>query len=373
MTYTKVHADWKDSPDTTTPITSAKLETIEQGIYDAHYSTVVAPTGTSAVAQTIQGLAAQTGDLTQWKNSGGTVLGKVNASARFTFEDGTNYPDSAIYNLGHHRLFSNLTAAGSGTAGSANQGTLVVETQIPVTSAAAHYEKAALFAIARTIDPSVVPTINRDCVGAHLQGFSDTTTTSRVWGAYVAGQIESGDGQAIGIEIDLINKAAADVSTMTGTKVKTGLALVASGTQNATAAIHVNQSGTSKWHKGLYADPNVLFADASTFLELDGRFVVNKAGAVITTRANAGDAAYSARVTGDTFYRIQFELSPTLLMGTGASAPVQVLTTRRTGWAAATGTPTRTTFVTSSVTLPQLAERVKALIDDLITHGMIGA
>lgn len=36
-------------------------------------------------------------------------------------------------------------------------------------------------------------------------------------------------------------------------------------------------------------------------------------------------------------------------------------------WAAATGTATRTTFATGSVTLSQLAERVKALIDDLQT------
>lgn len=52
---------------------------------------------------------------------------------------------------------------------------------------------------------------------------------------------------------------------------------------------------------------------------------------------------------------------------------VQVLTARRTGWTAATGTATRTTFATSTVTLSVLAEHVKALIDDLITHGAIGA
>jgi hypothetical protein len=51
----------------------------------------------------------------------------------------------------------------------------------------------------------------------------------------------------------------------------------------------------------------------------------------------------------------------------------QVISSRKTGWVAATGTATRTTYVTSSVTLPQLAERVKALIDDLISHGIIGA
>lgn len=52
---------------------------------------------------------------------------------------------------------------------------------------------------------------------------------------------------------------------------------------------------------------------------------------------------------------------------------VQVVQTRKTGWSPPTGTATRSAFATSSVTLPQLAERVKALIDDLTTHGLIGA
>lgn len=42
-----------------------------------------------------------------------------------------------------------------------------------------------------------------------------------------------------------------------------------------------------------------------------------------------------------------------------------------TSVAAATGTETRTTFATGSVTLPQLAERVAALIADLKTAGVI--
>ena len=52
---------------------------------------------------------------------------------------------------------------------------------------------------------------------------------------------------------------------------------------------------------------------------------------------------------------------------------VQVVGNRATGWAAPTGTATRTTFATSTVTTAQLAERVKALIDDLTTHGLIGS
>lgn len=51
----------------------------------------------------------------------------------------------------------------------------------------------------------------------------------------------------------------------------------------------------------------------------------------------------------------------------------RVLTGRQGGWGAPTGTLTRSTFATGSVTLVQLAERVAALISDLTTHGMIGA
>ena len=54
----------------------------------------------------------------------------------------------------------------------------------------------------------------------------------------------------------------------------------------------------------------------------------------------------------------------------------KVVDDRRTGWTTATGTATRTSFATNTVTLPQLAERVKALIDDLHAdagHGLIGS
>lgn len=49
---------------------------------------------------------------------------------------------------------------------------------------------------------------------------------------------------------------------------------------------------------------------------------------------------------------------------------LQVVGARKTGWATATGTATRTTFDTTTVTTQQLAERVKALIDDL--HATAG-
>lgn len=51
----------------------------------------------------------------------------------------------------------------------------------------------------------------------------------------------------------------------------------------------------------------------------------------------------------------------------------QVVTARQTGWAAPTGTLSRGSFDQSTVTLPQLAQRVAALITDLTTHGLVGA
>lgn len=55
-------------------------------------------------------------------------------------------------------------------------------------------------------------------------------------------------------------------------------------------------------------------------------------------------------------------------------AGTKVLGTRVTGYTAMTGTADRATaYATSTITLVQLAERVKAIQDDLTTHGAIGA
>lgn len=53
-------------------------------------------------------------------------------------------------------------------------------------------------------------------------------------------------------------------------------------------------------------------------------------------------------------------------------AGTQVVSTRATGWTAATGNSSKATFDTTTVTTAQLAERVRALLDDLIAHGLIG-
>lgn len=88
--------------------------------------------------------------------------------------------------------------------------------------------------------------------------------------------------------------------------------------------------------------------------------------------------------------RVQITADGTILTGVGAATPTKVLDARRTGWTAATGTANRATFATYTAPTisasPTQAEvqavadaaqvnsrTLKALLDDLITHGLIGA
>lgn len=102
-----------------------------------------------------------------------------------------------------------------------------------------------------------------------------------------------------------------------------------------------------------------LYSSSSTVATLSGDFTAqtgNFSSVISTTgvRVSAPSAFYVGAVSdGSTF----------------------VVKSRRTGWALATGTKTRTTFDSGTVTLAQLAERVAALIDDLHAtagHGLIG-
>lgn len=77
-------------------------------------------------------------------------------------------------------------------------------------------------------------------------------------------------------------------------------------------------------------------------------------------------------------------------IGSGGSVPVQMISTgsgatsglfhggskvtgaRITGWNPPTGTAVKGSYATSTATVTQVAEALKALIDDLVTHGLIG-
>lgn len=83
--------------------------------------------------------------------------------------------------------------------------------------------------------------------------------------------------------------------------------------------------------------------------------------------------AISGNDLGSASLRWEFWSTNIDYSGAISRSGTQILGDRQIGWGAPTGTATRTTFATSTVTLEQLAQRVKGLIDDLTTHGVIGA
>ena len=100
-------------------------------------------------------------------------------------------------------------------------------------------------------------------------------------------------------------------------------------------------------------------------------------GATSFTHRNNANSADNLSITDAGFVTIRNGL--TLTAGNVRAtehhdaADLRLLGARKTGWGVPTGTQTRTTFDTASVNLAILAEHVKALIDDLTNHGMIGA
>lgn len=88
---------------------------------------------------------------------------------------------------------------------------------------------------------------------------------------------------------------------------------------------------------------------------------------VLTSRIDSGTASKTLMTLEHSSGAMNLPNSTTLSINS-----TQVLNTRRTGWTAATGTGTKTGFVTSTATTQQVAEALKALIDDLIAHGLIG-
>ena len=102
----------------------------------------------------------------------------------------------------------------------------------------------------------------------------------------------------------------------------------------------------------------------------------------IAMHLNSGELRHTAGFSGWGGYHVfeangtaRFRIDDSGVSVTGAYhvSGTQVLGTRKTGWTAASGTATRSGFNTATVTLAQLAEHVKALIDDFISHGAIGA
>jgi hypothetical protein len=108
---------------------------------------------------------------------------------------------------------------------------------------------------------------------------------------------------------------------------------------------------------------------ADTFV---GRSLAAGTGISITNVAGtAGNPSISVNVGAGLTWTVTQNFATVNATGYQISGTA-VVGTRKTGWAAATGSKDRTSFNASNVTLPVLAQHVGAMIDDLIAHGLIG-
>lgn len=157
----------------------------------------------------------------------------------------------------------------------------------------------------------------------------------------------SGDGDITSTNTTATTNAAVTVATTT---------LATTGTAaNGLATRHLWQIEDSGGNLSDAAAWDVAWSDATAASE----------DAVVEIRVAAGGTLAKVVTVGSAFVDVNSASGEYRVNGT------KVVSARITGWATATGTATRSTFDTTTVTTSQLAERVKALIDDLFTHGLI--
>lgn len=254
-----------------------------------------------------------------------------------------------------------------------------------------------------------------DLIGVHGRGLA-TKTASKVWGGWMyAASVNDAAATyprgLAGLEVNVSHRGTdTGWSSATAENQQHGLLVMAAdGAKVATRAIAVGRANSpdGSFHTGLLVSGTAITpVDAAT----DFAAAIGNNEAILLTgnpgRHNGIRFHAGSFGVGVSFAEASFRSGVAMLMGThqrigvgaGPSTPAvvefvnddssnryvnllnmlvringtQVVGPRRTGWVMPTGTASRATFATSTVTLPELAGRVMALIADLRTHGLIG-
>jgi hypothetical protein len=261
-------------------------------------------------------------------------------------------------------------------------------------------------------------------IGVHGRG-GGYHSDAQVWGGWFYANVSpaatSGVFSAIGVEINMNNDGGFDPGWKVDAAVGTTRGLLVTTADNSlqpcTIGVSIqagnrNASNTNvdRFYTGLLFPKNSIVPCADTtgatlpnneHIRLEGGHSWSYASGGIRFRGAEGEGRF---VYGISFAESSFVNNCAVLIGTGqrfvlGDAPgngsyvefnrtglnvnfvnvdihlqgIKVIGTRKTGWTAMTGVANKAGFDTSTVTLEQLAQRVKALTDDLISHGLIGA
>jgi hypothetical protein len=174
--------------------------------------------------------------------------------------------------------------------------------------------------------------------------------------------------------------AAADIAAL-----DTALAGKAASADLADAVADISALETALAGKAALAGATFTGAVSAPSLTLGSALALAQGGTGATSAAGARtslglgsiatQAASAVAITGGTASGLSSlgVSGDCTLSGVYRVGASQVVGARRTGWSAPTGTASRAAFDTSGTTVLQLAQRLKALIDDLTTHGLIGS
>lgn len=372
----------------------------------------------------LKGASSQTGDLFQLKTSAGTVFTQLRASGE---EDGlmqivqtfTDRPTTDHYSGVHSQLVARGTSSLASQlrtigfyADIADQAAVVTKNVsgtatsgglIRITTSTAHGlttgDHVAVYGVTGTTAANGYwPVTVIDTTHIDLQG-------SVYAGAYVSGGKVTNQPMLAGFHAAIGPRVDRDDFTGTALHGADTVAYSAqnTGTGKGTDCFYIAQSTGvtgSAWRTGYAVDAdidNAFYIGAHTFdVGLNMRYGTYSTAPILLPNNGSVSAMNTDGVTVQPVWKFDLNnrlaFQAQLFLGAGVNIHVDTASgakigtasnekmgfwgvtpvVRPTGWGAPTGTATRTTFATGSVTLSQLAERVRGLIDDLTTIGVIG-